>query len=140
MQRLSTYAQNLSSDAKARYGEKLAIIGGNDPFLAGSFGEVVDDLPDADSSDLVSYLVLQTSYITAKQYKARKGLDAYNQFVCGWLKDVSTRKVCGKYLITARVSRLTSYFLSISVLAQYQFHLKIKVASSVCSLKCYILF
>ena len=34
----------------------------------------------------------------------RKGLEAYNQFLCGWVKDVPTRKVCGKYLITARVS------------------------------------
>jgi len=60
MQRLSAYAQNLWSDAKARYQEKLAVIGGNDPFLAGSqagsFGDVVDDFPDVDSSDLVSYL------------------------------------------------------------------------------------
>jgi len=116
MQWLSTYAQNLSSDAKACYGEKLAIYGGSDPFLAGSFGNVVDDLPDVDSSDLISYLVLQTSYITAKQYKARKGLEAYNQYVYGWVKDVSTRKVCRKYLTTAQVSRVASYFLPINIL------------------------
>ena len=51
-----------------------------------------------DASDLVSYLVLQTSFITAKQFKARKGLEAYNQFVSGWVKDVRNRKVCGKHL------------------------------------------
>ena len=56
MQRLSTYAQNLHSDTKARYAEKIAIIDGNDPFLIGTgFGDFIDDFPDVDSSDLVSY-------------------------------------------------------------------------------------
>ena len=104
MQRLSTYAENLPNDAKARYREKLEVIDGNDPFLSGRIGELVDRLPDVDSLDLVSYLVLQTSFISAKQFKARKGLEAYNQFVCGWVKDVCCRHVCGKYLITSRVS------------------------------------
>jgi len=105
MQRLSTYAEDLPNDAKVRYREKLEVIGGNDPFLpAGRIGELVERLPEVDSSDLVSYLVLQTSFMSAKQYKARKGLEAYNQFVCGWVKDVCCRRVCGKCLITSRVS------------------------------------
>ena len=106
MQQLSAYAEDLPSDAKARYREKLEVIGGYDPFLSGRIGELVDRLPDVESSDLVSYLVLQTSFIAAKQYKARKGLEAYNQFVCGWVKDVCCRRVCGKYLITSQVSKL----------------------------------
>ena len=104
---LSTYAENLHSDAKAYYEEKLAMISGKDTFLPGSVGEIVDCFPDVDSSDLVSYLVLQTNHITAKQYKARKGFEAYNQSVCGWVKEVCTRKVCEKYLVTARVSALS---------------------------------
>ena len=92
MRWLSTYAEKLCSNAKAHYEDKLAIIGGNNPFLPGVF----DYFPD-----LVSYLVL---HLTAKQYKACKGLEAYNQFLCGWVKYVSTCEVCGKYLITARVS------------------------------------
>ena len=35
---------------------------------------------------LVSYLVLQTSYITAKQFKVHKSLEAYNQSTSGWVK------------------------------------------------------
>ena len=31
-----------------------------------------------DVSDLVSYLMLQTSFITSEKFKARKGLEAYN--------------------------------------------------------------
>ena len=49
-------------------------------------------------------MVLQTSFVTTKQFKARKGLEAYNQFVCGWVKEIKTRKVGGKYLTTGRVS------------------------------------
>jgi len=105
MQQLSAYAEDLPSDAKAWYREKLEVIGGYDPFLSGRIGELVDCFPDVESSDLVSYLVLQTSFILAKQYKARKGLEAYNKFVCGWVKDVRCRCACGKYLITSQVSK-----------------------------------
>ena len=55
--------------------------------------------------DLVSYLVLQTSFISMAQFKARKGLEAYNQFVCGWIKDVTTRKIGEKLLTSGRVSK-----------------------------------
>ena len=112
MQRLSDYAESLPSDAKARYEEKLKVIGGIDPFQAGNVGELNDGLPDVDAADLVSYLVLQTSFITTKQFKARKSLEAYNQFVSGWIKDVQNRKVCGKHLqITARVSDFIMLFV-----------------------------
>ena len=104
MQRLSDYAESLTNDSKARYKEKLNVIGGIDPFQPGNIGELDDRLPDADASDLVSYLILQTSFLTAKQFNARKGLEAYNQFVSGWVKDVCNRRICGKNLISARVS------------------------------------
>ena len=58
-----------------------------------------------EACDLVSYLVLQTSFITSAQFKARKGLEAYNQFVSGWIKEVNTRKICGsRHLTIGRVS------------------------------------
>ena len=47
------------------------------------------------------YLVLQTNFITAQQFKS---FEAYNQFVCGWVKDVFNYKVAGKFLTTGRVS------------------------------------
>ena len=81
MRRLSDYAESLPNDAKARYKEKLNVIGGIDPFQPGNIGKLDDRLPDVDAFDLASYLVLQTSFLTAKQFKTRKGLEAYNQFV-----------------------------------------------------------
>ena len=38
------------------------------------------------------------SFVTAKQFKAHKGLEGYNQFMNGWVKEVSIRKISGKYL------------------------------------------
>ena len=97
-------------DAKKRYQEKISVLNGVDPFLAG-LGEPVEAVPPVDASDLLSYLVLQTNYITAKQFKAYKSLEAYNQFVCGWIKDVRTWRVAGKFVITGQV-RLVSRFCS----------------------------
>ena len=103
--RLSSYAEGLPQEAKVRYLNKLSVINGKDPLVDGALGEDVDDTPPVDACDLVSYLVLQTSFVTAKQFKARKGLEAYNRFVCGWVKEISTHKVAEKYVTTGRVSR-----------------------------------
>ncbi len=78
MQKLSTYAEQLPIEAL----DKIDTIGGIDPF-EGPLGECTDEVPPVEASDLVSYLVLQTSFITAKQFKAHKSLESYNQFVCG---------------------------------------------------------
>ena len=102
---LSSYAAGLPSDGKDRYIQKLSMINNVDPFLGAFSGaETTSDLPPVDISDLLTYLVLKTSFITVQQFKARKSLEAYNQFVCGWVKDVVTRRIAGKYLTTGRVS------------------------------------
>ena len=56
-----------------------------------------DDYPPVEDCDLVSYLVLRTSFISMDQFKARKGLEAYNQFVSGWIKEVNVRKIAENY-------------------------------------------
>ena len=99
MQHLSSYAENLPPEARTGISLNLHHRW-NRSLSAGEFGEEADVTPPVDACDLVSYLVLQTSFVTAKQFKARKGLEAYNQFVCGWVKEVKTRKVAGKYLTT----------------------------------------
>jgi len=89
---LSRYAEGLEEKAKARYIQKLQLINGVDPFLLASttkVGRSSSVLPPVEAADLVSYLVLQTSFVTAQQFKAHKSMEAYNQFVSGWVKDVS---------------------------------------------------
>ena len=101
---LSTYAEGLPREAKEQYIAKITAIDNADPFVAGRIGEITEEVPPVDACNLVSYLVLQTSFVTSSQFKARKRLEAYNQFVSGWIKDVCTGKVLGKYLVTGRVS------------------------------------
>ena len=57
-----------------------------------------------EASDIVAYLVLPTSFVTTKQFKAHKSLDAYNQLVNGWVKDVQVWGVEGKIVVTGKVS------------------------------------
>ena len=90
--RLSPYAEKLSGAERKRYITELELIGHVDPFLlissGGDTSATFCDLPAVDACDIVSYLVLQTSFLSARQFKARKSLEAYNQFVNGWVKDV----------------------------------------------------
>ena len=115
---MSTYAENLSEEAKTHYKEKLNIIDEFDPFT-GTTGELADHLPPIEAVDIVSYLVLQTSFITAKQFKARKSLKAYNQFMSGWAKEVCNRKVAGKFVVTGRVSLIYCLLVVCNLVASY---------------------
>ena len=106
----SAYFEGLSKEAKARYMEKISLINGIDPFKKVVDGEAFSGVVPVEVCDLVSYFVLQTSFMTFEQFKSRKSLEAYNQFVCGWVKDVSTTKISEKYLTTGRV-RFLAYVL-----------------------------
>ena len=91
---MSSYFEGLLEENKRRYKSKIELINGNDPFGKIVGGEPFCGVVPVDSCDLVSYLVLKTSYMTSEQFKARKGLEAY----------VSTMEIAGKYLTTGRVS------------------------------------
>ena len=87
-----TYAVNLPAEARKRYLEKIGIIGDLDPF-AGSLGECTEAVPPVDASDLVPYLVLQTSFLTAMQVKAHKSWSrTINWCVAGSKKSVLAKK------------------------------------------------
>ena len=104
---LSSYAGSLPDEARSRYLNKIGKIGGIDPFCTSALGDLerCDDCPPVDACDLLSYLVVRTSFLSKEQFVARKGLEAYNQFVCGWVKEVVTRRVAGKFVTTGRVRR-----------------------------------
>ena len=95
---LSCYAEALEKQVKAQYKDKISLINGVYTFRKVTEGEPLDGFPwPVEDCDLVSYLVLQTSFITLAQLKARKGLEAYNQFVCCWIKEVSTSREISDY-------------------------------------------
>ncbi len=78
LERLIPYAEQVASDAKDRYKWFR--------FFSWPFRSVYRDSTEA--SDLVSYLVLQTRFLTAKQFKAHKSME-----VCGWVKEVKIWKI-----------------------------------------------
>ena len=100
--KLSDYASKLSGPAKSRYLEKIRAVDHYDPYLGVPRGAQAV-LPPVDACDLVSYLVLETSFVTAQQFKARKGMEAYNQFVSGWIKEVKSFSLSGKHVTLGRV-------------------------------------
>ena len=61
--------------------------------------------PPVYSSDVVSYLVLQTSFITAKQFTVRrcKSLEVYYQSRIGWVKDVPAHVVGARSVVETSV-------------------------------------
>ena len=108
----SNYLQQLLPEAKSRYQDKIGVIFGIDPFTLSRTQQgqshnpaaLPCSLPPIDSTDLLSYLVLQTSYITTQQFKAHKSLEAYNQFVSGWIREVRAWNIGDKCVITGKVS------------------------------------
>ena len=57
MTALSNYAENLPSEAKQRYQNKLVLIGGVDPFCIIGKDYRESSFPPVDASDLLSTLV-----------------------------------------------------------------------------------
>lgn len=74
---LPEYANTLDPQVKIRYMQKIACIGVA-PFLISCKNYDAECLPPTESIDLVSYLVLETSYYTKEQFNAFKSPQAYN--------------------------------------------------------------
>jgi hypothetical protein len=72
-------------------------------------------LPPIEATDLLSYLVLETSYYTLKQFKAFKSLEAYNQMVSGFITSVQGKVIENKVKeqVKSRKMEATVAFLSL---------------------------
>ena len=87
--KLSDYANSLDSVIKARYLKKISCIG-VDPFLISGKNYDPECLPSIESIDLVSYLVLETSYYTkVKLSRAFKLITRWCLDLFKVLKDIS---------------------------------------------------
>ena len=60
-------------------------------------------LPTVEVSDLLSYLILETSFYTHKQFEAFKSLEVFNQMVSGFVTSVIGKVITGKYVVRACV-------------------------------------
>ena len=67
----------------------------------------IDNYPAVLFLDICNYLVLQTSFYTTKQMKAYKSMEAYNNFISGWVKEIGTKRLQNNSaLLIGRVSIL----------------------------------
>ena len=82
--------------------DKIAATGFDPVLLEGNHFEP-DCLPPVEASDILSYLVLETSYYTRKQFNAFRSLEAYNQMVSGFIASVEGHIVANKFVVLAKV-------------------------------------
>lgn len=99
---LSEYAKKLELRVKQRYMEKISAIG-IDPVLIESKNFEPDCLPPVQCTDLLFYLVLETSFYAQQQFKAFRSLEAYNQMVSGFITSVKGHIIANKFVVLAKV-------------------------------------
>ena len=95
---LSDYANNLDPHVKKRYCKKISCIG-IDPILIPDKVYHPGCLPRVESTDLLSFLVLETSYYSKDQFKAFRRLQSYNQLASGFVSCVKGHKTGNNYIV-----------------------------------------
>jgi len=87
---------------KKRYYEKISCVG-IDPILIPDKTYDPNCLPRVESMDLLSFLVLGTSYYSKDQFKAFQSLRAYNQLVSEFVGCVKGHKIGNNYIVLGKV-------------------------------------
>ena len=107
------YFRQLDDKAKARYKEKLQILGGiEDPYVEGSSvapESAIDwqDWSDVEYTDIYNYLIAAPSPYTTEQLRAYKSMDGYLFVANGWF-DVQVYPIPSRtatLLLRARIRR-----------------------------------
>ena len=93
---LSYYVKKLDVKVRERYLKKISTIG-IDPVLIDGERFKPDCLLPVESTDLLCYLVLETSYYTQKQFKAFCSLATYNQMVSRFVCNVQGHIIGNKF-------------------------------------------
>ena len=106
---LLSYVEGLESHVRERYLKKISLVG-IDPAAIPKEQFHSECLPPIEVSDLLSYLVLETSYYTNKQFKAFKSLEAYKQAVSGFI--ISVQELLRKSERTFRAQKKSQRLLS----------------------------
>lgn len=89
MEAVKSYREGLGKQERAQYFDKLKLIGGKDSYELAPFSWTDDltILPNISYPDIVNYPY------TAKDLKCYKGLEAYNQMVCEWVREAQHQHV-----------------------------------------------
>lgn len=77
---------------------KRSVIG-MDPLLVPLQKYTPECLPPVEACDILSYLVLETSFYTKEQFKNFRSLLAYNQMVSGFITSVLGQIIQDKFVV-----------------------------------------
>lgn len=95
---LSDSVKGLETRVQERYLAKISVIG-VDPASIPKEQFNGECLSPIEVSDLLGYLVLETSHYTRKEFKAYKSLNPYNQMVSGFIQSVRGKLIRDKYYV-----------------------------------------
>ena len=118
---LADYANTLDLHVKKCYLEKISCVG-IDPVLIPDKTYDPECLPLVESMDLLSFLVLDTSYYSKDQFKAYRSLQSYNQLVSGFVSSVKGQKVGNKYIVSGKVrhsQRMNHPFVALWIITKH---------------------
>ena len=121
------YFNKLDPPTQKRYKEKLEIIGNIDPYSASDshFSVKIGNFPSICYPDIANYLVFSPRPFSADDMKAYKSLEAYNQVIEGWVRDVKVMTTSGLKVVKGKVIRLISLNLLVYVFPSYEIYLAI---------------
>ena len=109
--------RHIGKDRKAWYFKKLRFIGGADPYELAPSSWIRDDpviLPSCAYPDIVNYLVFSPSPHTAEDLKSYKGLEVYNQMVCGWVRETQYQVMNDCCVVKAKVNNAITSLINLT--------------------------
>ena len=121
------YFNKLDPLTQKRYKEKLEIIGNIDQYSVpdSHFSVKICGFPSICYPDIVNYLVFSPSPFSADDMKVYKSLEAYNQVIEGWVRDVKVMTTSGLKVVKRKAIRLISLNLLVYVFPSYEIYLAI---------------
>ena len=108
----------LDPPSQKRYNEKTELIGNKDPYTLSEneFSVDFENFLSISYPDIVNYLVFRPSPYSADDMKAYKSLEAYNQVIEGWVKDVKVNlNENGLTAVKAKVGCSTAQLLHTTI-------------------------
>ena len=119
------YFNKLDPPTQKGYKEKLEVIGNTDPYSApgSDFFVKIGDFRSICYPDIVSYLVFSPSPFSADDMRAYKSLEAHNQVIEGWVRDVKVMTSSGLKVVKGKVIGLISLnlFACFSTIIQFYY-------------------
>ena len=107
---MSEYFNSLQEPAKARYVQKLNLIGleeKDDPYSdsnAHTFVENMSVWPEVEYGHIFGYFIRRPGLYTQDELLAWKQLDAYNYFHSGYVRTILVRKINDLCILKAKVN------------------------------------